>query len=97
MAVGAAARGGWRRRHGTGGWAGVAAITGRLARRQSQAAWHWTATTADWHGGNHGAGTADTGTDWHGWHGGRYYYPGWAFGLGVGIGLTYPWWGWGYP
>jgi hypothetical protein len=54
-----------------------------------------------WRGGNHGAWRGNPG-GWRGyggqgWHGGRYYYPGWAFGLGVGIGLTYPWWGWGYP
>jgi len=61
-----------------------------------------------WRGGGHGGGWSGHGSHWRGhghhrgpYHGGHYYYPGWALGLGVGIGLTYPWWGWypsyGYP
>ena len=64
--------------------------------------WHG-GNQGNWHRGNHGNwhghGSHWRGhyyPYWRGYYGGRYYYPGWAVGLGVGIGLTYPWWGW-YP
>jgi hypothetical protein len=72
---------GWSGGHG--GWHG---------RHAGGSGSRWHGRGHGWHGGRwHGA-------RWHGgWYGPRYWYPGFAWGLGAGVALTYPWWGWGYP
>jgi len=85
---------------GHGGWQGGSGGRGGWHGGNGDG-WRGGGNHGGWRGGDHGrhwgGGHHWRGHHWHGWHGGRYYYPGWAFGLGVGIGLSYPWWGWGYP